>query len=60
MSNLENRYRYFQVKYEDGREDAVKVDVIYARGTSSAIFGRGAVEVVRITEKECVEIWGKE
>ncbi len=60
MNTLETRYKYFRVKYEDGREDAFKVDVFYARGTSSAIFGGDAVAAVRITEKECLEIWGEE
>ncbi|MDB4442123.1 hypothetical protein N9219_01735 [bacterium] len=59
MSDLSYKYSFYLVTYEDGRNDAFMVDRLHARGTYTSLFGKGVVRIDEITEKKCLEIWGK-
>tara|TARA_R110002167_G_scaffold157412_2_gene352406 strand:- start:392 stop:640 length:249 start_codon:yes stop_codon:yes gene_type:complete len=52
------RYKHYLTTFDDGREEAFKVDRKYATGfLMRQVFGEGAVECVEIDEAECLRRW---
>jgi|TARA_R110000823_G_scaffold267806_1_gene387796 hypothetical protein len=58
LSEEQWRYKHYLATFDDGREEAVKVDRKYATGfLMRQVFGEGVVECVEIDEAECLRRW---